>query len=70
MRGGTKRYKNRYESIYMEYKKKIPNIDPELNKSTKYLEKYFKKHPIDFEIIFKYQIFCLFKDEKKEYKNI
>ena len=69
MRGGTKRYKNRYESIYMEYKKKIPNIDPELNKSTKYLEKYFKKHPIDFEIIFKYQIFCLFKDEKKEYKK-
>ena len=51
-----------YESISEEFCDKIPDIGYELNKPQNYLQQYFKEHPIDFDIIFKYEIICLFRD--------
>ena len=62
-------YKKKYKSILKKYNKKIPEIDYELNKSKVYLEQYFKKHPIDFEIILNYELFRLLRDGEQKYKN-
>ena len=58
----SKQYKKQYESISEEFCDKIPDIGYELNKPQNYLQQYFKEHPIDFDIIFKYEIICLFRD--------
>ena len=62
-------YLKKYESILKRYINKIPICNYELNKSKNYLEQYFKDHPIDFDIILKYEMFCLFRDGKKIYKK-
>ena len=62
-------YKKKYKSILKKYNKKIPEIDYELNKSKVYLEQYFKKHPIDFEIILNYELFRLLRDGEQKYKS-
>ena len=55
-------FKTDYNSILIKYSSKIPSIFYELNKSTDYLEKYFEENIIDLDIVFKYEIFRLFKE--------
>ena len=62
-------YRKKYQNILNKYIKKIKKVEFELNKSKDYLEQYFKEHPIDFKIIFEYEIFCLFQDGKLIYKE-
>ena len=62
-------YRKKYQNILNKYIKKIKKVEFELNKSKDYLEQYFKEHPIDFKIIFEYEIFCLFQDGKLKYKE-
>ena len=62
-------YAKKYQNILKKYIKKIKKVEFDINKSIDYLEHYFKEHPIDFKIIFEYQIFCLFKDGKRKYKE-
>ena len=60
----SKLYEKQYESISKEFCYKIPDVSYELNKPKNYLEQYFKEHPIDFNIILKYEIIFLFRDGK------
>jgi hypothetical protein len=60
----SKLYEKQYESISEEFYDKIPDVSYELNKPKNYLEQYFKEHPIDFNIILKYEIIFLFRDGK------
>ena len=62
-------YKKKYKFNLNKYNKKIHEFVYELNKSKDYLEQYFKEHPIDFEIILYYELFCLLKDGKEKFKK-
>ena len=65
----TDNFTKRYSLILNECVNKIPYVNYELNKSINYLEQYFKEYPIDFDIIFKYELFYLFRDGEEKYKK-
>ena len=65
----TNNYSNIYSIILNKYDEEIPSVNYELNKSINYLEQYFKKNTIDFDTIFKYELFSLFREGDEIYKK-
>ena len=62
-------YKVNYNIIINKYYSQMPSINYELNRSSDYLEQYFHDNPIDFNIVFEYEIFRLFRDFIQEDKE-
>ena len=62
-------YKGFHKRIYNIYTLNITPIQYGLNTSKKYLDKYFKEHNIDLQIVFKYIIFEIFKKGEEKYLN-